>query len=169
MAARAPPSCLNTMPIRRPRCSESSVVYMGLVEQAMARCAPPSGCYQFNSSPHRAPDRGLRGAAPASPNRLHLTCVQDSKDDKGTVDYLQDCAAQARLDARFTYIEENGSARAMAALRRPEPADRDAVQALSSGMPSGNATLGARRRALPVHRATWKALLEQGPSSARLG
>lgn len=73
----------------------------------MANGSLPAGCDQFNSLHERliAAFAGLR--AP-SPYRLHLTCVQESAEDKGTVDYLLDCAKQAGLDARFSFIEEIG-------------------------------------------------------------
>jgi glutathionylspermidine synthase len=73
----------------------------------MANGSLPAGCDQFNSLHERliAAFVGLR--AP-SPYRLHLACVQESAEDRGTVDYLLDCAKQAGLDARFTFIEEIG-------------------------------------------------------------
>lgn len=86
---------------------ESSVVQWDWLEQAMVRGAIPKGADQFNSLHERliAAFAALRGP---SPYRLHLTCVQGSAEDKGTVDYLTDCAVQAGLDARFTYVEEIG-------------------------------------------------------------
>jgi glutathionylspermidine synthase len=86
---------------------ESSVVQWDWLEQAMARGAILKGADQFNSLHERliAAFAALRGP---SPYRLHLTCVQGSAEDKGTVDYLTDCAVQAGLDARFTYVEEIG-------------------------------------------------------------
>ncbi|WNJ93319.1 glutathionylspermidine synthase family protein [Bosea sp. 685] len=86
---------------------ESSVVQWDWLEQAMANGRLPAGCDQFNSLHERliAAFAGLR--AP-SPYRLHLACVQESVEDKGTVDYLLDCAKQAGLDARFSFIEEIG-------------------------------------------------------------
>lgn len=86
---------------------ESSVVQWDWLEQAMARGAIPKGSDQFNSL-HERLIAAFAGLREPSPYRLHLTCVQDSPEDKGTVDYLADCAVQAGLDARFTYIEELG-------------------------------------------------------------
>lgn len=86
---------------------ESSVVQWDWLEQAMARGALPAGCDQFNSLHERLIAAFSRLRDP-SPYRLHLTCVQNSNEDKGTVDYLMDCAVQAGLDARFSFIEEIG-------------------------------------------------------------
>lgn len=86
---------------------ESSVVQWDWLEQAMARGALPAGCDQFNSLHERLIIAFGQLRAPA-PYRLHLTCVQNSNEDKGTVDYLMDCAVQAGLDARFSFIEEIG-------------------------------------------------------------
>ncbi len=86
---------------------ESSVVQWDWLEQAMARGAIPRGSDQFNSL-HERLIAAFGGLRTPSPYRLHLTCVQGSAEDKGTVDYLMDCAVQAGLDARFTYIEEIG-------------------------------------------------------------
>lgn len=73
----------------------------------MARGAIPRGSDQFNSL-HERLIAAFGGLRTPSPYRLHLTCVQGSAEDKGTVDYLMDCAVQAGLDARFTFIEEIG-------------------------------------------------------------
>lgn len=86
---------------------ESSVVQWDWLEQAMANGTIPPGCDQFNSLHERliAAFKGLRSPLP---ERMHLTCVKDSNEDKGTVDYLLDCARQAGIDARFGFIEEIG-------------------------------------------------------------
>jgi len=39
---------------------------------------------------------------------LHLTCVRDHDEDRGTVDYLRDTAMQAGLDTQFLFIDEIG-------------------------------------------------------------
>ena len=86
---------------------EASVVQWDWLEQAMARGALPKGCDQFNSI-HERLVAAFAGLRQPSPFRLHLACVADSAEDRGTVDYLLDCAVQAGLDARFTEIEEIG-------------------------------------------------------------
>ena len=39
---------------------------------------------------------------------LHFSCCQDSDEDRGTVEYLEDCAKEAGLNTAFIYIEEIG-------------------------------------------------------------
>ncbi|BCU89146.1 hypothetical protein YP72344_06410 [Yersinia pseudotuberculosis] len=39
---------------------------------------------------------------------LHLACCQDSEEDRGTVQYLQDCALEAGLPTEFMFMEEIG-------------------------------------------------------------
>jgi hypothetical protein len=40
-------------------------------------------------------------------NLLHLACCRDTEEDRGTVQYLQDCAAEA-VATEFLYIEDIG-------------------------------------------------------------
>ena len=86
---------------------ESSVVQWDWLEQAMKSGTLPRGSDQFNSL-HERLIAAFGNLREPSPYRLHLTCVQNSNEDKGTVDYLMDCAVQAGLDARFSFIEEIG-------------------------------------------------------------
>ncbi|KAA8999274.1 glutathionylspermidine synthase family protein [Affinibrenneria salicis] len=39
---------------------------------------------------------------------LHMACCQDSEEDRGTVQYLQDCALEAGLPSEFLFMEEIG-------------------------------------------------------------
>lgn len=39
---------------------------------------------------------------------MHFACAHDSIEDRGTVQYLQDCAKEAGLDTYFTYMEDIG-------------------------------------------------------------
>ncbi len=39
---------------------------------------------------------------------LHMACCQDTEEDRGTVQYLQDCALEAGLPTEFLYMEEIG-------------------------------------------------------------
>lgn len=39
---------------------------------------------------------------------LHFACCQDTEEDRGTVQYLQDCAQEAGLASEFLFIEEIG-------------------------------------------------------------
>lgn len=39
---------------------------------------------------------------------LHLACCKDTDEDRGTVQYLQDCAEQAGIRCAFVYVEDIG-------------------------------------------------------------
>ncbi|MGK2959758.1 MAG: glutathionylspermidine synthase family protein [Candidatus Malihini olakiniferum] len=39
---------------------------------------------------------------------LHMACCQNTEEDRGTVQYLQDCALEAGLPTKFLYMEEIG-------------------------------------------------------------
>lgn len=86
---------------------ESSVAQWDWLEQAMARGMLPTGCDQYNSI-HEKLIAAFAGLREPMPERMHFTCVDDAPEDRGTVDYLMDCASQAGIDARFTLIEEIG-------------------------------------------------------------
>ncbi len=46
---------------------------------------------------------------PTMPNHtLHLACCKDTDEDRGTVQYLQDCAEQAGIRCAFVYVEDIG-------------------------------------------------------------
>ena len=86
---------------------ESSVVQWDWLEQAMARGLLPRGSDQFNSL-HERLVAAFAALREPSPYRLHLTCVKGSVEDRGTVDYLAECAAQAGLETHFSFLEEIG-------------------------------------------------------------
>nr|WP_260680671.1 glutathionylspermidine synthase family protein [Thalassotalea sp. PS06] len=39
---------------------------------------------------------------------LHMSCCMDTEEDRGTVQYLQDCAEEAGIKTKFIYIEDIG-------------------------------------------------------------
>jgi len=41
-------------------------------------------------------------------HHLHFACCKDTVEDRGTVQYLQDCAEQAGIPCRFVYVEDIG-------------------------------------------------------------
>jgi len=43
-------------------------------------------------------------------NQLHMACCKDTAEDRGTVQYLQDCAREAGLHTDFVFIEDIGIA-----------------------------------------------------------
>lgn len=68
----------------------------------------PRQADQFNSLQERLVNRfrELRAANPGQ--RLHLSCCQGTEEDRGTVQYLEDCAREAGLECKFVYVEEIG-------------------------------------------------------------
>lgn len=77
------------------------------LEDQMLRGQLPRNCDQFNSLQDKLEQRFamLELTAP-----LHLTAVMDSIEDQGTVQYLQDIALQAGVDARLLDLAQLGVA-----------------------------------------------------------
>jgi glutathionylspermidine synthase len=75
------------------------------LEQASALGLIPKDCDQFNEIYEDLlaafADLGLEGL-------LHLACIEDMEDDKGTVDYLGECARDAGLETRFIAMKDIG-------------------------------------------------------------
>ncbi|WP_107852728.1 glutathionylspermidine synthase family protein [Oceanimonas marisflavi] len=63
---------------------------------------------QFNLLQERLVNR-FRALAPDHAGQtLHFACCKDSIEDRGTVQYLEDCAREAGLDTAFVYMEDIG-------------------------------------------------------------
>jgi glutathionylspermidine synthase len=65
---------------------------------------------QFNSLQEKLVNRFKVIADYYRINYLHFACCKDTDEDRGTVQYLQDCAKEAGLDDYFVYIEDIGLA-----------------------------------------------------------
>lgn len=76
---------------------ETGVFQWLWLEDMVARGRLPRQADQFNS----VHDKLIAAFARICPARLHLTCMPDAPEDRGTVAYLEDCARHAGLDARF--------------------------------------------------------------------
>jgi len=63
---------------------------------------------QFNSLQERLINRFAELAQRKPGQALHLACCKDTVEDRGTVQYLQDCAEQAGIRTHFVYIEDIG-------------------------------------------------------------
>lgn len=85
---------------------EAAVFQWLWLEGARAAGIVPDAADQFNSLHERL----IAGFAKlgVGRNTLHFTCVRDNAEDRGTVDYLRDCAQQAQLDTKFLHIDEIG-------------------------------------------------------------
>ncbi|MDX9862240.1 MAG: glutathionylspermidine synthase family protein, partial [Rhodospirillales bacterium] len=85
---------------------ESAVFQWIWLEQMMERGDVPKGADQFNSLHERLID--AFGRFGISPRPLHLAAVTSSAEDRGTVEYLADCAAQAGIETRLIDIAAIG-------------------------------------------------------------
>ena len=68
----------------------------------------PEGSDQFNSLQEKLIERFVELREQHGFNLLHLACCRDTEEDRGTVQYLQDCAAEAEVATEFLYIEDIG-------------------------------------------------------------
>lgn len=68
----------------------------------------PANSDQFNSLQEKIIDRFATLKAQYGCHLLHFSCCQDSNEDRGTVQYLQDCAREAGIADKFLFIEEIG-------------------------------------------------------------
>ncbi len=81
--------------------------WLWLEDQIAAGKLPPEAD-QFNSLQEKLIARFADLKARHGFGLLHLTCYRDSDEDRGTVQYLQDCAQEAGLPTEFLYIDEIG-------------------------------------------------------------
>lgn len=63
---------------------------------------------QFNSLQEKLVARFAHIGAHYGIDRMHFACCQDTEEDRGTVQYLQDCASEAGLLNDFVFIEDIG-------------------------------------------------------------
>ena len=84
---------------------ESSVFQWEWLEQAMEVGLIPKGCDQFNDLHDGIvkafANFGIEGLS-------HFACVGDIEDDKGTLDYIEECAREAGLETCFLSMEDVG-------------------------------------------------------------
>ncbi|PHM48602.1 glutathionylspermidine synthase family protein [Xenorhabdus miraniensis] len=63
---------------------------------------------QFNSLQEKLIDRFVQLREKHGFGLLHMACCQDTEEDRGTIQYLQDCAAEAGIPTEFLFIEDIG-------------------------------------------------------------
>ena len=68
----------------------------------------PAGSDQFNSLQEKLIERFSELREQFGFQLLHMACCRDTVEDRGTVQYLQDCAAEAGVATEFLYIEDIG-------------------------------------------------------------
>jgi glutathionylspermidine synthase len=80
------------------------------LEEKIALGQIDSRADQFNSLQDKLIKRFSAIADRYQQREWHFACCQDSLEDRGTVQYLQDCAVEAGLLSRFVFIENIGLA-----------------------------------------------------------
>lgn len=97
------------MPTPRPRCMKrpSSSGSGWKISSTPAKL--PAGSDQFNSLQEKLIDRFGELREQFGFQLLHMACCRDTVEDRGTVQYLQDCAAEAGLATEFLYVEDIGT------------------------------------------------------------
>ncbi|VEB95402.1 Bifunctional glutathionylspermidine synthetase/amidase [Cedecea lapagei] len=78
------------------------------LEDQIAAGKLPEGADQFNSLQEKLIERFAELKQQHGFNLLHFACCQDTVEDRGTVQYLQDCAAESDVASEFLFIEEIG-------------------------------------------------------------
>lgn len=63
---------------------------------------------QFNSLQERLVNRFGQIRYQGAGQVLYFSCCRDTEEDRGTVQYLEDCAKEAGIDTDFIYIEDIG-------------------------------------------------------------
>lgn len=63
---------------------------------------------QFNSLQEKLVNRFRELKQQHNWSRMHFSCCQDTEEDRGTVQYLQDCATEADIGNEFVFIEDIG-------------------------------------------------------------
>lgn len=68
----------------------------------------PEGADQFNSIQEKLIERFAHFKQWHGISKLHFTCCSDTEEDRGTIQYLQDCALDADLANDFLFVEDIG-------------------------------------------------------------
>ncbi|TDB47950.1 glutathionylspermidine synthase family protein [Photorhabdus khanii] len=68
----------------------------------------PAHADQFNSMQEQLIERFAQLRDEHGFGLLHMACCQDTQEDRGTIQYLQDCAQEAGVPTEFLFIEEIG-------------------------------------------------------------
>ena len=65
---------------------------------------------QFNSLQEKLIARLAQIQEYYAPYQMHFACCKDTEEDRGTVQYLQDCASAAGITNNFVFVEDIGLA-----------------------------------------------------------
>src|SRR3984885_4551152 len=92
---------------------ETAVFQWMWLEQAIERQIVPRAADQYNSLHEKliaawtTIGAGYGGEQPGG-RKLHLACMTDNPEDRGTVSYIQDCAHQAGLETKVVAMADIG-------------------------------------------------------------
>ena len=75
------------------------------LEDSLKLGSVPQGSDQFNSIHERLVE-SLRGFSP--PGLMHFASMKDTEEDRATVEYIMDCAAQAGIEGKQIFMEDIG-------------------------------------------------------------
>lgn len=78
------------------------------LEDQMAAGHLPDNADQFNSIQEKLIERFAFFKSWHGISHMHLSCCSDTEEDRGTIQYLQDCALDAELPNDFVFIEDIG-------------------------------------------------------------
>lgn len=78
------------------------------LEQQVDKLVLPRHSDQFNSLQEKLIQRFMEIGQHYAIEQMHFTCCKDTEEDRGTVQYLQDCAQAAGLHSDFIYVEDIG-------------------------------------------------------------
>ena len=81
--------------------------WLWLEEQIKIEGLPPE-IDQFNMLQEKLIERFIALKKDARNEVLHFSCCKDTEEDRGTVQYLEDCAIEAGIETEFVYIEDIG-------------------------------------------------------------
>lgn len=68
----------------------------------------PRQADQFNSLQEKLIQRFTQLKTQHPGERLHFCCCKDTEEDRGTVQYLEDCARAAGIQCKFIYVDDIG-------------------------------------------------------------
>ena len=78
------------------------------LEDQIAAGKLPENADQFNGIQELLIERFTELKEKFGFSLLHMTCCRDTEEDRGTVQYLQDCANEAGIATEFVYIDDIG-------------------------------------------------------------
>ena len=105
---KAPPKMLEYNADTPTSLYESAFFQWIWLEDQIERGHLPQGADQFNSIQEKLIERFAYFKEWHGISKLHFACCSDTEEDRGTIQYLQDCALDADLANDFLFIEDIG-------------------------------------------------------------